>query len=354
MPRFASGAGRWLGLAVLLAAPLAALLWLRAATEDSLDAAETRAVPQVVSPTARTIIDQQQVGGTPTWLEGRPLRAPEWRGTVTSLEVKPGDSLAFGRRLLGVGGIARLAIASAHPFHRSLRWGDSGADVAQLHAVLARLGYMGEPRDPEVFELATRQAVVALEADLGAPNPQGIFDPAWFVWLPAEPFVVGELTLEVGAPAPAPGMAFARESARLTRLVLASGNQAEQLVLDPAVSWVLVQGGQRFAVDARALQVAETALPELQKLLKPLETRFNGTVQRAAPLNTLAIPSTAVSVGARGNLCAWLEDGAGGYRAQPVKVVGARSGVTNISVGLTLDSRVLANPAAILEQPACP
>jgi hypothetical protein len=346
--------GRWVTLVAVLAAPLLFLAVLRLGTDERIAAVEARPAPLVTAPTARTILDERRVTGTVAWQEGLALRAPEWRGIVTAVHLKPGDTVTSGQRLVDVAGVGRLAVASAFPFYRSLQWGSVGADVAELHRVLVALGYLeAVPPDEQAFGFGTRQAVVALERDLGISLPTGIFDPGWFAWLPIDPFEVGEVKLTAGAQAPGAGTAFATEPPRLASVILGSGGGGEQLVLDPAVAWVLVVRGQGFPVDAATLRVRDEALPALAELLAPAAERVDGELRRANPLEVLAVPSTAVTTGPQGTLCVWLEE-AVGYRAAPVTVAGARAGVASIASGLRSTDRVLANPAQVLEQPACP
>lgn len=349
------GAVRLVVVLVLALAPAAALVWLRAGTGDTLDATATAAAPALQATTARTITDERRVTGVPTFREGLSLRAPDWQGLVTSVRVAPGQALSTGDAVATVDGVPRIAIASAVPFHRPLSQDDRGPDVAALNDVLFRLGYLRPlPARPDRYLAATTAAVEDLETALGFIEPTGEFDPAWFVWLPFEPFEVGELDLEAGAPAPSAGTDFAKEPSRIRQLVLASANPQETLSLDPAVTWVLIVGKERFAIDPVTLEVAPEGLAALQKLLKPDAERVDGAVQRAEPLNVVAVPSTAVTGGASGQLCAWLPDGAGGYRAQPVTLAGARAGVTNVRTGIVAGQEVLANPAEVLSSTVCP
>jgi hypothetical protein len=310
----------------------------------------------VVDPaTARVITDERRVTGDLEFQDGHALRAPDWSGTVTSVRVEPGQRLSTGDPVVVVAGVPRIAVASSQPFYRFLRAEDRGPDVAELNDALFRLGYLRPmPRQPDRFLFDTVQAVRDLEIALGFTTTSGIFDPAWFVWLPFEPFEIGELKLVAGARPPPGGDEFASEPRRLTRAVVAAASPQENLVLDPAVEWVLVVGTGRFPVDPRTLEVASGSLSALQKALPPDASRLDGTLQRAEPLNVVAVPSTAIVTGRTGQLCAWLPDGRGGYRAQPVTVAGARGGVTNVRTGIAAGEGVLANPSEVLGSPVCP
>ncbi|MBI5949281.1 MAG: hypothetical protein HY875_14180 [Chloroflexi bacterium] len=346
---------RLLPIAAAVAAPAAALLWLRAGTGDAIDAVDSHALPQVVPAVARTILDDRRIIATLTTTEGKTVRAPQWTGTVTEVAVEPGGQVVSGQRLATISGVARLGVASPQPFYRRLQQGDSGTDVAALNGVLTGLGYLAAvPAEATQFTPATTQAVRLLEQDLGIGAPTGVFDAAWFAWLPVTPFAIGDFVLEVGAPAPPVGSIIAKEPPKLARVVVAPANPGEALALDPAVKWVLVVGTEQFGVNPATLEVDAAALPRLQKLMKPKSDRIDGILQRAVPLQAAAIPSTAVSVGPQGQLCAWLPEATGGYRARPLTIAGARGGVTNITDGVAAGQEVLANPAEVLESTVCP
>lgn len=339
----------------LVVGPVVALVVMRLSTDDEIEAVRAVQAAVLTAAQARTIADERRVTGAPTWQEGHTLRGPDWRGTVTSVDLAPGGTLTSGQRVLSIDGVARLAIASPSPFFRKLKAGDSGTDVAELNAVLVALGHLTSiTGNPALFSFDTYLAVQALEGALGVPGqPTGVFDPAWFIWLPVEPFGVGKIEVEPGEAAPPRGVAVAAESPRLTKLGLASANQQEPLALDPSVEWVLVIGTGRYPIDPENREVRPEALPDLQALLDPLAERIDGVVQRTTPLNVVGVASTAISVGAAGQLCAWLPESAG-YRAQPVEVAGSRAGVTNVRSGLTAGQQLLANPAEVLESPVCP
>lgn len=341
-----------LGLVVV---PAVLLLWLRLGTDDSLDVIDARVAPSIVTPTDRTVTDERRVTGALTWMEGSPVRAPAWSGVVTALTVKPGDVIRSGDTLLSVSGIARLGVASSAPFYRRLQPGDSGPDVSELNRALVALGYLAsEPVRAQQYGTATAVAVRALQAKLGLSDADGVFDPEWFAWLPTDPFTVGAVQLELGAPAPPPGTAIAAAPPELTRVVLSPAGQGDSSVLDPAAAWVLLIGGASFPIDARTLEVPARSLPGVAKLLKPKVERLDGIVQRAVPLKVIAIPSTAVTTGPGGGLCVWLEARPGEYRPQAVTLAGSRAGVTNVAEGLSAGSRLLANPAGVLSSTACP
>jgi hypothetical protein len=126
-------------------------------------------------------------------------------GVVTAVLVRPGAVVRTGSRVVEVDGIARLAAHTSRPFYRPLGRGDHGADVDQLGSLLSQLGLMhgpwlrGHPLDP-----AMATAVRHLALSIGAPQ-DGMFDPAWVVWLPEPELVVASVPAQVGGPVPGPG-----------------------------------------------------------------------------------------------------------------------------------------------------
>lgn len=342
-------------IVIALLAPLAllgAMSWLDEDTPP--ESVRTAAAAVLSEAQARTLLDEKPVAASLTAREGASIVAPAWAGLVVASYLAPGTVLTTGSGVANVGGVVRMAARTGAPFYRPLRTNDSGADVADLNRLLLKLGHITAlPEPADRFTLATAAGVRSLERGLGVTAPTGDFDPGWVVWLPFEPFEAGESSLVTGAPAPAPGQSLAKEPSRLLRVTLAAANPGEALALDPMVEWVFVTNRQRFGVDPRTLELEAAALPEVQKLLKPKQERLDGLVQRAEPLNVVAIPSTAVQVGRGGDLCAWVPESAG-YRAVPVKVASARASVTNVTEGLSAGARVLANPADVLDAPQCP
>lgn len=339
-------------LAVVFALPLVLLGALRLGASDSLDALATDSSPVLIAPAERTITDEAPVALLLTLEPGLALYGPPWSGVVATL--RPGESLVSGDRVAIVGGIARIALSTPDPFHRSLRSGDSGPDVAQLNRALVALGYLDEePVPADEFWWPTTQAVRAFAADLGFARPDGVFDPSWVVWLPKEPFVLAEWALEPGAQAPAPGSAIGREPVRVAAATVAPTNQGESLALDAGLDWVVEIEGLILPVDAATRALPAEAAAQLSPLVKADQERMTGRLRRAQPLAGFAVPSTAIQLGSDGRLCAWLSEGAA-YRAVTVDVTGARAGVTNIAGGLQPGARVLANPVDVLEDPSCP
>lgn len=337
-------------LLVLPAGGLAAAWFL---TDDDVDSLSAGGAPVLSAPTARQVTGSQPVSLTLTWDEGRELISPGWNGVVTAVDVAPGDALVSGQQVAVIDGVARLAFASTVPFHRPLKSGDEGPDVAAVHELLLALGEIDAlPGTPAFYSFATSQAVRALETRLGIAPTTGVFDSAWVAWLPAPELVIGAVNLAVAAPASSPGSPFAAEAARITGVLVQPANASAPLAVEHGVPFVLRVGDLELPISEGGV-LAESDYATLAGAVEPLAEQASGVVMRETPLDALAVPSTAIVTGPAGGLCAWVAQGTA-YEARPVTVGDSRSGVTNIVTGLQPTDEVLANPAEVLEAPACP
>jgi len=357
--------GRWtrrltlslIVVAFVVGAPMTGLVLVGARSDSSLAGVTFDAAPVMAAPVARDITDEKVVKVVPSWAPGVSLLAPAWSGLVTSVAAKPGAELKSGDEVATISGVRRVAFASAQPFYRPIASGDEGEDVAELHRLLVAMGALDqEPADPAVATFATTVGIRALAKSLGVAGTVSTFDPGWVVWLPSDPFPLGSLKLQVGQPAPPAGTAIGEAQASLTAASVASLNQ-EPLSLDPGAAWVLTVGKTTVDIDPATLTVSKEGLAALAPALPPPSNDPNnsatGTIRRKTALHTLGIAATAIQSNSAGALCAWVADGTS-YRAVAVKIASSRAGVTNVSEGLTGDSQVLVNPAAVMEHPECP
>jgi len=366
--RFRPGLGIVL-LAGLLLGPLALLVVVRLGSTNTLPGVTFDPVPVLATGTARQVTGEQAVRIIPAWDEGKAIYAPAWNGVVTAVYASTDATLHSGDRVAAVDNIDRIAYASATPFYRAISDGEIGPDVAALNQMLVTLGYLDAlPSDPSLATFATSQAVRALAAKLGVTSSSTTFDPGWVVWLPSDPFPLASLNLSGGQQAPPPGSAIGAGQSTLTGATIAAAGQ-EPLTIDPSVRWVVVITAKNFAIDPAALAVDPAALPNLAPLLPQpsaasagssspggvpgASSGVAGTLERATPLDAVAIPSTAVMVGSNGGLCAWVPNG-GGYKAVAILVDGASAGVTNAVSGLKAGEQLLANPGQALKDARCP
>lgn len=341
-------------LAILAAIVLLPLLvaGVLAWRDDPLSATDRTAGPLISSPTPRTITDERQVRIMATALPGPEVTAGPARGTITAVRVAPGSTLVDGAVLFQVDGVDRIGFASSLPFYRPISPGTEGPDVAELHRLLLLKGIIDDmPDNPATATFATGQAIADFAESLGAGRTT-TFDPGWLVFLPAPDLVAASVGLKVGQQAPAQGAVIITTPGRVTAARLVSGNQ-EPLNFAPGAEYVAIVDGEAFAIDTSTQAIAEADLPRLRS---PKETERDGipaVARRKAPLQALAVPSSAVMTNDRGTLCLWLPEDKG-YRAVTVTVAGARGGVTNVATGLEASQQVLANPAQVLDNPQCP
>jgi hypothetical protein len=340
-------------VAALLVAPLAFLTGLSAWTHDGLDGIGAKEGPFLLRPNPRQVVDRQPVNVVFSWEPGPVLRAPAWAGIVTSIATRPGTALRSGDPVLAVDGVTRIAWASPSPFYRRLEAGDRGADVVELHRLLEALRFLDDPPDDAGFlSWESSIAIQAFNESLGGGGR--VFDPATVIWLPADPYELHALEASVAAPAPAAGSILATSAASPIAATIQPRDPQTPLDVEPGVTYSLTVGPHAVSVTGTGT-ITPTALTVLASSVDPLTERVAGWIERAEPLNVLTVPATAIMAGARGGLCAWVALGNGsGYRAAPVVVVGSELGVTSVSDGLSAADQVLANPAAILEDPSCP
>lgn len=348
-----AGGGRgywWLFAACVALVPLAFLAGLLVA-EDRLAGVTVDPEPVVVPADTVRLTDESSALLTLRWEPTSPLLAPGWTGLVTDVHMEPGDQLATGDPVVSVDGVVRVAAASEQPLHRRLALGDSGPDVVVLHGLLIELGHLAEPpASPENYSAATSAAVRALEGALGVPHPSGVFDPAWLVWLPAEPWPVVGVAIEAGRPAPQAGEAVATSPETLVGASLTTA-EAAPIDLDPEAAWVVGVGGEALPVDPASSALDGDALGVLAGLIPAGTETATGQVRRRDPREVVVVPSSAVVTGEDGRLCVWVP-GESALAAVEVEIVGSRAGASHLAP--TALSDVLANPAEVLAEPACP
>lgn len=149
-------------------------------------------------------------------------------GIVTSVYAEVGDSITAGQRVIRVDGVDRLTIGGSKPPWRTLSRGVSGPDVVALQELLVSIGLLdaADGATDGVFGRATADAVRLLGEQLGVERPSTVAPLEWFLWIPTEPFVIGETSTLVGQNAPAAGTPVFVEELRpvVVRVVGADGS----------------------------------------------------------------------------------------------------------------------------------
>jgi peptidoglycan hydrolase-like protein with peptidoglycan-binding domain len=122
-------------------------------------------------PVATATVERGTISATESWDgtlgHGKPLTVIGFgQGMITRL-AEQGKTVERGDELFRVNEQPVTLLYGAVPMYRDLRPGTSGADVRQLEANLARLGYDGFSTDDD-FTLSTANAVRRWQADIGA------------------------------------------------------------------------------------------------------------------------------------------------------------------------------------------
>jgi len=303
-----------------------------------------------------------------SWSEPRRVFAPAWQGIVQTVGVRAGDSLQSGQVLATIGGIDRMAFASAIPFSRPLGVGDAGADVRGLNEMLAALGYAAG--DDNAFTSSTLRGVRSLAERLAVPNwsETSAFDPGWIVFLPADALIVAETSLIVGAVAPAGGEVIATSSPQLSSaglvaiedlstadlaLTTSADNKPPSVATTPIVadeSEELRLSTSVLALSDDRSHVAEASLSELTRLLANGSMFTRAVLSMPIEAGSIRVPSGAVITSSDGALCIAVAssigaDGvAGDLRHVAAEVIASERGSSWVVVDVKPDERVLVNP----------
>lgn len=332
---------------LVVAVPAGLLVWLRSETSERLSGLEPEPVPVVVAVESREVSDRRAVTVVPVWGEAPVVVAPGWFGTVTSVAVEAGRVVSSGDEVVGIDGVARVALTTPEPFWRRLGRRDVGRDVAMLEAWLVEAGFF-EGEVDGLFGRDLTRAVKAWSETLGVVKPDGVFDPGWVVWLPEDGFVVAETPLRVGAPAPGAGSPVLVGA---TPLVEVSLRDQEDRRFAEEGEWVLEVGDVEVAVVDAA--VTDEGLETLGSVLDPAQEFVSGRIRRAEPLAVLEIPATAVVADAEGATCVFVPDG-DGFVARGVVLGGGRVSRVDVADGLEPGDEVLVNPQDVFDAPSCP
>ncbi|MEV4134400.1 peptidoglycan-binding domain-containing protein [Dactylosporangium sp. NPDC049742] len=161
--------------------------------------------------TRGTLTETEDVDGT---LDFGPATTVTGRlpGMVTSLPAE-GATVERGQPLLHVDGLPVLLMYDAAPLHRSLRAGDSGADVAAFERNLSALGFTGFTAD-DSFTSSTASAVRDWQERLGLPET-GVVELGRVVMAPG-PVRVGAVKAHLGDNATGPLLEWTGRTRQVT------------------------------------------------------------------------------------------------------------------------------------------
>ncbi len=333
-------------LLVALIGPLLFLGWVRSSTNDRLTELEVTPEPVTMTVSATESFDPQGVVATLIWTEAPAVASPPWSGTVTGVEVEPGDVIGTGDVVLTVDGIDRLAYQAESPMFRPLRRADSGPDVETLEGLLAGWGIFDAAPDRS-YTSSTAAAVDRLGFSLGVSKPGGVFDPGWLIWVGSKPFAISQVAATTGFPAPAPGTPLLAGLPGIADARLASPNGS---LLELAGERVLEIGDQRVAFVDGVADPGE--LERMSTLVPALSEQTGGTLKLATPRVAYVVPATAIVADEDGATCVFVADSTA-YTARPVTLGGGRASTVDVVSGLDDGDQVLVNPGDLFEVPTC-
>lgn len=348
--------GLWylIGTAILCVAAVVSAWLLSRDVPGALSEVDAPAVP-VSAPVTQTQASHSMSATLTVDLRAvPPIVAPPDSGTVTAVEARPGTELKNGDWVYSVDNRRATAYSGDTVFYRTLQQGDKGDDVAQLQRILDSLLPEWSVNVDGDFGPGTRAAVVEWEKRLGIALPTGVFSPAWFVRLPAEPYVVDEAEIQVGAPFPAAGEEVATGLAQPARATVES-LEGEGAPL----------GAYLFTFEGKTLPVDHTDADwEVSNLVAALEVsgrpsegtqaKVDGNLRLAEENEGLAVPAVSVISGADGT-CVAVLSGDSDYDMVSVLVIdGQIDGSAVVEGDLEPGEQVLMNPGEILGGVGCP
>ncbi len=154
----------WLVLVLLVGA---AAFWAGTTVSrpeaDPLD----RPTPSLYTVVAGEVGRSVDVSVTVAWPSGRPVVSPA-AGTVTTIDVRSGDTIKAGDRLLSVDLQPSFVAVGSVPVFRDIGPGVRGADVEQLQRMLGTLGY--QVKVSGVQDAASVAATKQWQKDVGLPS----------------------------------------------------------------------------------------------------------------------------------------------------------------------------------------
>ncbi len=174
----------WLGIGVVVLLVGAGIGWAGATVltpaRDVLDSTAFTYVEVVPGEVGSSINLNTVAEWTPI-----PVGSNQAAGTVTTVNVKPGDEVTQGSVLYTVNLRPVVIAQGAIPAFRSMANGVSGTDVLQLQAMLAALGHFSGAQDGR-FGYGTTVAVRAWQKSLGV-QADGVVQQGDVVFVPALP-----------------------------------------------------------------------------------------------------------------------------------------------------------------------
>ncbi|MDX3851711.1 hypothetical protein [Streptomyces sp. AK02-01A] len=266
------------------------------------------------------------------------------RAVVTKVKAKAQTSPAYGSVLLEVSGRPVFVLPGDIPAYRDLRSGLHGDDVRQLQRALAQLGHATAPDSPGVFGDGTDRALSALYDSAGyealSVESRHTLPTSEVVYVAARPVRVDSVAVGIGDDATGElmtltaGRLMVRGSLeahqknlvstgdRVQILSDSTGEEATGIVTSVATEPTSAKDGEH----GEAPQEAGGGYSVQIKPEKPLAARLTGmdvrlTVVAASTTEAvLAVPTSAISLGADGRTTVTLLQTGGHQRRVEVGV----------------------------------
>ena len=284
-----------------------------------------------------------------TWTDARPAFAPEWSGLVTDVNVVPPTILQHGDHVITIDGVKRLAWSSSSPPYRPLSLESKGSDVVALQDGLQRLGHsIGD--SPGMFGRSTEVAVTSFQQALGVNEPDGVFRPAYVIWIPQDPFNVVDIPAHVRGTAPGPGSQVLLGPRTLSggRVLDASGSQVS---LNDSDARVVRYEGQSLEV-SRSGSLTPTALSSVARIARDESAAVSAVLALDAPKVLLIVPPSAL-VTSGPTTCVFVGSATHDYESRSVVPSTSLLGAVVIEGDVDIGELVVVNPGTSLEGRQC-
>jgi|GEM_PF-6906053 len=337
-------------IVMLLAVGIATvLIYLR---NETLTAVRLEAEPILVVATEVPRALASNVVVDLEWAPGGDILSPAWDGTITAVNIAPGEHVPSSDPPVEVDGRRYRWFVSRAPLYRTIVSRASGPDVEAVRSFLTELGYLSEGDAESDVGTSDLDAFRAYAADHGfdeAVSAKSLFEPSWIVWLPNdEEGALADVAIRLGAPAPPAGTPIATFAPRLVAVAVreeptnviaalaASAAQAHLSLAGVDFPWphTFVPGD---------LMRLEAALAESYSGDEPPETA-DGSITWELQHQSASVPAAAVVADVTG-WCVWIAAGIT-YEPAAVDVVGGDVDVAFV-VGIDPGDRVLANPTSV-------
>ncbi len=291
------------------------------------------------------------------------LSAGTTAGVITDSHLTAGQAVTNGDLVIRVGNLWTVALWSEYPQWRTLQRNDRGPDVESLQHFLSQT-WAPDLETTGVYNWATAQAVKKMQSDMGMRRPDGISDPAHYVWLTEQEFMVDDVVAHIGDQ-----LDSSATLAQSTPTVI-------EHTIRPDGQFVSLGGTYEFVPEAsqpidvtvtntgEIIAAEPTQLLELESVQAKLAEDPNdsnrvsvssmGTLRLASSMMAIEISPSAVMAGSSGR-CVWIRDGES-WSAHPVEVLGTTS-MGAYAVRDTSDLEgvdILINPMYALSDPSCP